>query len=203
MGEDAGSGVFDRRQRVFGYENLLVCDGSAVPANPGVNPSLTITAMTRYAMSHIPTRAEAESGEDADDLAPAGVRGDVGRARGGDANGEQSARSEASALALANGIQGHDGARRRSLERPCAAPQQVEEPSPLDLGEPRGHALLYRVDGVVGARDERAPTSSELDRKHPALTRPGLAAEQPPPLERRHDGLHRLRGDEAAPGELG
>ena len=34
MGEDAGSGVFDRRQRVFGYENLLVCDGSAVPAPP-------------------------------------------------------------------------------------------------------------------------------------------------------------------------
>jgi cholesterol oxidase len=73
MGTDAGSGVIDHRQRVFGYENLLVCDGSAVPANPGVNPSLTITAMTEYAMSHIPTRAQAESGEDADDLAPAGV----------------------------------------------------------------------------------------------------------------------------------
>ena len=37
------------RQRAFGYENLLVCDGSAMPANPGVNPSLTITAMAERA----------------------------------------------------------------------------------------------------------------------------------------------------------
>lgn len=64
--------------------------GPAVPANPGVNPSLTITAMTAYAMSHIPTRAKAESGEDADGLAPAGVR-DAGPAgaRGGSANGDR------------------------------------------------------------------------------------------------------------------
>jgi choline dehydrogenase-like flavoprotein len=46
--------VIDARQRVFGYENLLVCDGSAVPANVGVNPSLTITALAEHAMSHIP-----------------------------------------------------------------------------------------------------------------------------------------------------
>jgi cholesterol oxidase len=32
----------------------MVCDGSVVPANPGVNPSLTITAMTELAMTHIP-----------------------------------------------------------------------------------------------------------------------------------------------------
>jgi cholesterol oxidase len=47
-------GVVDFRQRVFGYENLLVCDGSAIPANVGVNPSLTITALAEHAMSHIP-----------------------------------------------------------------------------------------------------------------------------------------------------
>ena len=35
----------------FGYENLLVCDGSAVPANVGVNPSLTITALAEHAMA--------------------------------------------------------------------------------------------------------------------------------------------------------
>jgi hypothetical protein len=35
-------------------ENLLVCDGAAVPANVGVNPSLTITARAEHAMSHIP-----------------------------------------------------------------------------------------------------------------------------------------------------
>jgi cholesterol oxidase len=54
IGADASRGVVDARQRVFGYENLLVCDGSAVPANIGVNPSLTITAMAEHAMTHIP-----------------------------------------------------------------------------------------------------------------------------------------------------
>jgi cholesterol oxidase len=47
-------GVVDAHQRVFGYENLLVCDGSAIPANVGVNPSLTITALAEHAMSHVP-----------------------------------------------------------------------------------------------------------------------------------------------------
>ena len=37
--------MIDSAQRAFGYENLLICDGSAVPANPGVNPSLTIAAL--------------------------------------------------------------------------------------------------------------------------------------------------------------
>src|SRR3954454_19438462 len=54
IGADPSRGVVDARQRVFGYENLLVCDGAAVPANVGVNPSLTITAMAEHAMSHIP-----------------------------------------------------------------------------------------------------------------------------------------------------
>ena len=48
------AGVVDARQRVFGYANLLVCDGSAIPANVGVNPSLTITALAEHAMSHVP-----------------------------------------------------------------------------------------------------------------------------------------------------
>jgi cholesterol oxidase len=51
-------GVVDGRQRVFGYENLLVCDGSAIPANVGVNPSLTITALAEHAMSHVPVAGE-------------------------------------------------------------------------------------------------------------------------------------------------
>jgi cholesterol oxidase len=54
---DAERGVVDSRQRVFGYENLLVCDGSAIPANVGVNPSLTITALAEHAMSHVPVAA--------------------------------------------------------------------------------------------------------------------------------------------------
>ena len=54
IGATPDEGVVDARQRVFGYENLLVTDGAAVPANPGVNPSLTITAMAERAMTFIP-----------------------------------------------------------------------------------------------------------------------------------------------------
>lgn len=57
---DPSRGVVDARQRVFGYENLLVCDGSAIPANVGVNPSLTITALAEHAMSHVPAAGEVE-----------------------------------------------------------------------------------------------------------------------------------------------
>ncbi|HUB72863.1 MAG TPA: GMC family oxidoreductase [Solirubrobacteraceae bacterium] len=55
---DPEHGVVDAQQRVFGYENLLVCDGSAVPANVGVNPSLTITALAEHAMSQVPVKGE-------------------------------------------------------------------------------------------------------------------------------------------------
>lgn len=57
IGADPAHGVLDRDHRVFGYENLLVCDGAAIPANVGVNPSLTITAMTERAMAAIPAKA--------------------------------------------------------------------------------------------------------------------------------------------------
>ena len=53
---DPERGVIDADQRVFGYENLLVCDGSAIPANVGVNPSLTITALAEHAMSAVPAK---------------------------------------------------------------------------------------------------------------------------------------------------
>lgn len=56
MGKDPGEGVIDKDNRVFGYENMLICDGSMISANPGVNPSLTITALTERAMSKIPPR---------------------------------------------------------------------------------------------------------------------------------------------------
>ncbi|WP_241021498.1 GMC family oxidoreductase [Burkholderia sp. Ac-20353] len=54
IGASSASGVVDRNLRVFGYRNLLVCDGAAMPANPGVNPALTITALAEYAMSQVP-----------------------------------------------------------------------------------------------------------------------------------------------------
>ncbi|MBX7151734.1 GMC family oxidoreductase [bacterium] len=54
MGKDTSEGVIDNNNRVFGYENMLICDGSMISANPGVNPSLTITALSERAMSKIP-----------------------------------------------------------------------------------------------------------------------------------------------------
>jgi cholesterol oxidase len=63
IGHSPEDGVVDSRQRVFGYENLLVCDGSAVPANVGVNPSLTITALAEHAMAELPDAANRRDAE--------------------------------------------------------------------------------------------------------------------------------------------
>jgi cholesterol oxidase len=56
IGADPANGVIDSNNRMFGYKNMLVCDGSAMPANPGVNPSLTITAISEHAMAAIPAK---------------------------------------------------------------------------------------------------------------------------------------------------
>lgn len=53
IGKSIEEGVIDKNHNVFGYHNLMVCDGSAVSSNPGVNPSLTITAMTERAMNFV------------------------------------------------------------------------------------------------------------------------------------------------------
>jgi cholesterol oxidase len=58
MGASAAEGVIDHRHRVFGYEGLYVIDGSAVSANVGVNPSLTISALAERAMTFIPHKAQ-------------------------------------------------------------------------------------------------------------------------------------------------
>lgn len=58
IGANENEGVIDKDHRLFGYENIYVCDGSAISANPGVNPALTITAMTERAMSKIPIKTE-------------------------------------------------------------------------------------------------------------------------------------------------
>jgi cholesterol oxidase len=62
MGSNPEEGVIDPRHRVFGYPDLMVVDGSAVSANPGVNPSLTIAAMAERAMSFIPEKPGRVSG---------------------------------------------------------------------------------------------------------------------------------------------
>lgn len=54
IGDSEKNGVVDHRHRVFGYRNMYVCDGSVVAANLGVNPSLTIAALSERAMSYIP-----------------------------------------------------------------------------------------------------------------------------------------------------
>jgi cholesterol oxidase len=71
IGHSERDGVVDSRHRLFGYENLLICDGSVVPANVGVNPSLTITALAERAMSFIPPAdgAQRDSGEPASAIA--------------------------------------------------------------------------------------------------------------------------------------
>lgn len=58
IGDSAEHGVIDAYHRVFGYAGLHVVDGSAVPANLGVNPSLTITAMAERAMSLWPNKGD-------------------------------------------------------------------------------------------------------------------------------------------------
>lgn len=64
IGEDADRGVIDPYHRLFGYPGISVVDGSAVSANLGVNPSLTITAQAERAMSLWPNKGE-------DDVRPA------------------------------------------------------------------------------------------------------------------------------------
>jgi len=54
MGTSPEDGVTDLYGRVFGYDNLWVLDGSVIPANLGVNPSLTITALAEHATGAIP-----------------------------------------------------------------------------------------------------------------------------------------------------
>ena len=56
MGETKEQGVVDEYFRVHGYPGMYVLDGSIMPCNLGVNPSLTITALSEYAMDNIPAK---------------------------------------------------------------------------------------------------------------------------------------------------
>jgi cholesterol oxidase len=56
ISDDPAEGVVDPWHRVWGYPGLHIVDGSAVSANLGVNPSLTITAQAERAMSFWPRR---------------------------------------------------------------------------------------------------------------------------------------------------
>lgn len=63
MGRDETEGVIDAHHEVFGYPGLYVVDGAAISANPGVNPSLTITALAERALAKIPARSEGDGPE--------------------------------------------------------------------------------------------------------------------------------------------
>lgn len=58
MGSSSQDGVIDGHHEVFGYPGLYVCDGSVVPVNLGVNPSLTITALAERFVSQFPLRKD-------------------------------------------------------------------------------------------------------------------------------------------------
>lgn len=60
LAERPEEGVCDAQHRVFGYHHFYICDGSNISANLGVNPSLTITALTEAAMSEIPNASDYE-----------------------------------------------------------------------------------------------------------------------------------------------
>jgi len=69
IGSDASTGVVDRDGRAFGYRNLIVCDGSILPANPGVNPSLTIAALAEQLMSTVARNSAADGHTDSPSIA--------------------------------------------------------------------------------------------------------------------------------------
>jgi cholesterol oxidase len=56
MSESGEKGVVDKDLKVHGYPNLYITDGSVIQGNIGVNPALTITALSEYAMSRIPSK---------------------------------------------------------------------------------------------------------------------------------------------------
>ena len=58
IGADSTSGVIDPYHRVYGHEGLHIVDGSAITANLGVNPSLTITAQAERAMALWPNKGD-------------------------------------------------------------------------------------------------------------------------------------------------
>lgn len=61
LGLDPESGVVGLDCQMHNYPGMYVVDASIMPANPGVNPSLTITALAEYAMSQIPAKSQSNS----------------------------------------------------------------------------------------------------------------------------------------------
>ncbi|GLW96252.1 cholesterol oxidase [Microtetraspora sp. NBRC 16547] len=81
IGDSPETGVIDPYHRLYGYEGLHVVDGSTISANPGVNPSLTITAQAERAMAFWPNKGDADQrpalGAGYARIAPVAPRGPV------------------------------------------------------------------------------------------------------------------------------
>jgi cholesterol oxidase len=60
MGITKEDGVVNDKFEVHGYKNMYILDGSVVPCNLGVNPSLTISALAEYAMAQIPKKSKSK-----------------------------------------------------------------------------------------------------------------------------------------------
>ena len=109
--------MVDPYQRVYGHPGLHVADGSAVTANLGVNPSLTITAQAERAMAFWPNKGEADARPDLGaayrriDAGAPGRPGRPGRRAGGAAAADRRASADRS-----------PDASRRTLQKPQAAP---------------------------------------------------------------------------------
>lgn len=58
MSESAETGMVDKNLKVHGYPDFYITDGSVIQGNIGVNPALTITALSEYAMSKIPGKED-------------------------------------------------------------------------------------------------------------------------------------------------
>ncbi len=56
IGQDQNDGVIDKHGRLFGYKDFFIADGSIIPVNLSVNPSLTILALSEWIMSHVPPK---------------------------------------------------------------------------------------------------------------------------------------------------
>lgn len=81
IGATPDDGVIDPYHRVFGYPGLHIIDGSTIPANLGVNPSLTITALAERAIALWPNKGEPDSrpplGSDYQELGPTPPRSPI------------------------------------------------------------------------------------------------------------------------------
>lgn len=79
IGPSPAEGVVDGELRVYGYDNLRVVDGAAMPANVGVNPSLTITALAEHAMACVPP-AEGRDASEVRHIGTQPIEGQTARA---------------------------------------------------------------------------------------------------------------------------